>query len=70
MATETTKTTPKWKVWVVGILIVLCGAGGGGIGGCAVKILTGGNPADAVTQGATDAKQGYDVIKTGELPSQ
>lgn len=64
MADEATKTS-SWKIWTVGVCIIVAG-----ISSCTTKILTGGNPADAVTQGATDAKQGYDVIKSGELPSQ
>lgn len=55
----------SWKIWTVGICIIVSG-----ITSCTTQVLTGGNVGEAVSQGAGDIKQGYDVINTGELPAQ
>lgn len=60
---EETKTS-SWKVWTVGIAIILAG-----ISGCTVKMFTGGNPGDALSEGVSGVTQGVQVIKSGDLPA-
>jgi hypothetical protein len=62
MVTETKKS---WKVW-----IYFAGVAMLGIGGCTVKLMTGGNPVEAIQEGTSTVKQGYDATKSGEIPTK
>ena len=64
MANEADKKT-NWKVWVFAVAVAMAG-----IGGCTVKVMSGGDIADALQEGTSAIKQGYDITKSGEIPTK
>ena len=64
MANETGKKT-NWKVWVFAVAVAMAG-----IGGCTVKVMSGGNISEALQEGTGALKQSYDITKSGEIPTK